>query len=199
MFDAFGAHAGRRTSPCIAYDQRDSGATRNPLTPYGIGDLADDAAALIAGLGHERAHVFGTSLGGLIAQVLAARHPQRVDRLVLSSTFRAGLPPLSINPEVFPRLAALRAGLPGTAAEIATYFFPASHIAAHPEVIDIFSGNSRDAAQKQRRAAILARPGREQPCRDHGADPGLGRGGGPPRSRRRTRCRWPRRSPARGP
>jgi pimeloyl-ACP methyl ester carboxylesterase len=90
--------------------------------------------------------------------VLASRHPQRVDRLVLSSTFRAGTPPLSINAEVFPRLAALRAGLPGTAAEIATYFFPASHIAAHPEVIDIFSGNSRDAAQRQRRAAILARP-----------------------------------------
>ena len=46
----------------------------------------------------------------------------------------------------------------GNAAEIATYFFPASHIAAHPEVIDIFAGNSRDAAQKQRRARILTRP-----------------------------------------
>jgi pimeloyl-ACP methyl ester carboxylesterase len=157
MFDVFGALLAEHFT-VIAYDQRDSGATRNPPTPYGISEMADDAAALIAGLGHERAHVFGTSLGGVIAQVLAARHPQCVERLVLSSTFRAGVPPLSINPEVFPRLAALRAGLPGTAAEIATYFFPARHIAAHPEVVGIFSGNSRDAGQRQRRAAILARP-----------------------------------------
>jgi len=157
MFDAFGALLAEHFT-VIAYDQRDSGETRNPPSPYGIGEMAGDAAALIAGLGYERAHVFGTSLGGVIAQVLAAEHPRRVDRLVLSSTFRAGAPPLSINPEVFPRLAALRTGLPGTAAQIATYFFPASHIAAHPEVVDIFTGNSRDAAQKQRRAAILARP-----------------------------------------
>src|SRR5262249_684478 len=90
--------------------------------------------------------------------VAGRRQRQRVDGLLLSSTFRAGTPPMSINPDVFPRLAALRSGLPGTAAEIATYFFPASHIAAHPEVIDIFTGNSRDVAQKQRRAASLARP-----------------------------------------
>jgi 3-oxoadipate enol-lactonase len=120
--------------------------------------MADDAAALIAALGHDRAHVFGTSLGGAIAQVLATRHPRRVDRLVLSSTFRAGVPPLSINPEVFAKLGALRAGLPGTAAGIATYFFPPEHIAAHPEVVAIFSGSARSAGQKQRRAGILARP-----------------------------------------
>jgi 3-oxoadipate enol-lactonase len=157
MFDAFGALVAEHFT-VIAYDQRDSGATRNPPAPYGIAEMADDAAALIAGLGYDRAHVFGTSLGGVIAQVLAARHPRRVDRLVLSSTFRAGTPPPAINPEVFPKLAELRAGLPGTAAQIAGYFFPASHIAAHPEVVAIFAGNSRDAAQRQRRAGILARP-----------------------------------------
>ena len=155
MFDGFGALlAGHFT--VIAYDQRDSGRTRNPPVPYGLAEMADDAAALIAALGYDRAHVFGTSLGGVIAQVLATRHPARVQRLVLSSTFRAGVPPLSINPDVFPRLAALRAGLPGTAAEIATYFFPAAHIAAHPEVVDIFNGTNRTAEQRQRRAGILA-------------------------------------------
>ena len=41
----------------IAYDQRDSGATRNPSSPYSLADLADDAAALIRGLGPDRAHV----------------------------------------------------------------------------------------------------------------------------------------------
>lgn len=157
MFDGFGAVLAEHFT-VIAYDQRDSGSTRNSPVPYGLAEMADDAAALIAALGHDRAHVFGTSLGGVIAQVLAARHPGRIDRLVLSSTFRAGVPPLSINPDVFPRLAALRAGLPGTAAEIATYFFPAAYIAAHPEVIEIFNGTSRTADQRQRRGGILAQP-----------------------------------------
>jgi 3-oxoadipate enol-lactonase len=142
----------------IAYDQRDSGGTRNPPTPYGLGELADDAAALISVLGYERAHVFGTSLGGAVAQVLAARHPGRVDRLVLSSTFRAGTPPLAINPEVFAKLAALRGGLPGTAPEIARFFFPDEFIARRPGLVDIFSGSRRDETQKQRRAGILSCP-----------------------------------------
>ncbi len=157
MFDRFGAILARHFT-VVAYDQRDSGATRNPAAPYGLDDLAEDAAGLIQALGYERAHVFGTSLGGVIAQVLATRHPQRVDRLVLSSTFRAGVPPPSINPEAFSRIVALRAGLPGTAAEIAGYFFPAGHLAAHPEAVSLFSGGTRDEAQKGRRAGILARP-----------------------------------------
>lgn len=157
MFDAFA----RLLAPhftVIAYDQRDSGSTRNPTAPYGLDDLADDAAALIAALGHQRAHIFGTSLGGVIAQVLAVRHPGRIDRLVLSSTFRAGTPPLSINPEVFASLGVLRARLPDSAGEIARYFFPDDHIARHPEVVGTFSGSSRTAEQRQRRAGILARP-----------------------------------------
>lgn len=157
MFDGFAALLAAHFT-VIAYDQRDSGSTRNPPAPYGLAEMADDAAALIASLGHERAHVFGTSLGGVIAQVLAARHPRRVDRLVLSSTFRPGVPPLTINPDVFSRLAALRAGLPHTAAEIATYFFPPGHIAAHPETVAIFNGTGRTPEQRQRRAGILARP-----------------------------------------
>jgi 3-oxoadipate enol-lactonase len=157
MFDAFAPLLAAHFT-VVAYDQRDSGDTRNPAMPYGLAELADDAAALIAALGYERAHIFGTSLGGAIAQVLAARHPGCVDRLVLSSTFRAGTPPLAINPEVFPKLAALRARLPGTAPEIARYFFPDDFIARRPEVIEIFRGDRRDEAQKQRRAGILARP-----------------------------------------
>src|SRR5258708_39360820 len=72
MFDAFARLLAEHFT-VIAYDQRDSGATRNPPEPYGLGELADDAAALIAALGHPRAHVFGASLGGVIAQALAAR------------------------------------------------------------------------------------------------------------------------------
>ncbi len=94
----------------IAYDQRDSGATRNPAAPYSLAHLADDAAALIRGLGHDRAHVLGTSLGGLIAQVLAARHPDCIDRLILSSTWKVNKSPLEVNANVFRTLASYRGG-----------------------------------------------------------------------------------------
>jgi pimeloyl-ACP methyl ester carboxylesterase len=55
---------------------------------YTLEDMADDAAGLIDHLGAEAAHVVGASLGGMVAQTLAARHPERVLSLasIMSST-----------------------------------------------------------------------------------------------------------------
>jgi pimeloyl-ACP methyl ester carboxylesterase len=156
MFDAF-APLLADDFTVIAYDQRDSGDTTNPASPYGFEELADDAAALIAALGYERANVFGTSFGGVIAQVLASNHPERIDRLVLSSTFRPGAPLPSINPE-FPRFAELRSRLPGSAREFAEFFFTRDYLAAHPEASSIFGGNKRTEEQKARRGAVIPRP-----------------------------------------
>jgi 3-oxoadipate enol-lactonase len=156
MFDAFAPLLSDRFT-VIASDQRDSGGTTNPSAPYGFEELADDAAALIAALGYQRAHVFGTSFGGVIAQALASRHPERVDRLVLSSTFRAGAALPAINPE-FPRFAELRSRLPGSAREFAEFFFTRDYLAAHPEAASIFGGNKRTDEQKARRGAVIPRP-----------------------------------------
>lgn len=68
-----------------------AGALRHTLglsvdSPYRLSDLADDTAALIAALGLDGAHVCGASMGGMVAQHLAARHPQRVRSLTLMMT-----------------------------------------------------------------------------------------------------------------
>ena len=62
---------------------------------YRLEDMADDAAALLDHLGVERAHVVGASMGGMIAQIFAARNPQRTGGLgiIFSSNNTPLLPP----------------------------------------------------------------------------------------------------------
>jgi pimeloyl-ACP methyl ester carboxylesterase len=70
-------------------------ALRLPVrAPYTLDDMASDAVALLSALGVARAHVVGLSMGGMIGQLLAARHPQRVASLtsIMSSSGRRGLP-----------------------------------------------------------------------------------------------------------
>jgi 3-oxoadipate enol-lactonase len=138
----------------IAYDQRDCGATDNPAETYGLGDLADDAAALLDALGIARAHVYGTSFGGILAQLLAARHPARIDRLVLASTWRTGRSPLEVNPDAVRTLVALRADPIANAAKIAEYFFPADYLRANPQAIELFRRTARDDPRRVRRQAV---------------------------------------------
>lgn len=62
--------------------------------PYTLDDMADDAAGLLEALGIEKAHICGMSMGGMIAQTIVIRHPQRVLSLVsiYSSTGNPELP-----------------------------------------------------------------------------------------------------------
>ena len=70
----------------LTYDFPGHGATAVPAEPYTIEDLAGQARGLLAGGGYARLDVVGVSLGGLVAQRLAADDPGLVRRLVLVDT-----------------------------------------------------------------------------------------------------------------
>jgi 3-oxoadipate enol-lactonase len=79
-----------RNFQVLMYDQRGLGQTGKPDIPYTMADYADDCAALMDSVGWDRAHVMGISFGGMVAQHVALRHPNRVDRLVLACTSSGG-------------------------------------------------------------------------------------------------------------
>lgn len=115
----------------VAYDQRGCGESA-PGGEHHIPDLADDAAELMARLGHATFSVMGTSLGGRVAQSLAARHTSRLDRLILCNTWPLDRALTQLNPEGAARLRLLREGLPSTARELAEFFYTPEHVAEHP-------------------------------------------------------------------
>ncbi|HUH68656.1 MAG TPA: alpha/beta fold hydrolase [Mycobacterium sp.] len=122
----------------IRYDNRDvglSGKTEPPAlsrplvprllrfwlglrneAPYRLEDMADDAAALLDHLGIERAHIVGASMGGMIAQIFAARFAERTKSLavIFSSNNRPFLPP----PAPRALLAVIKGPPPGSPREV---------------------------------------------------------------------------------
>lgn len=121
----------------IAFDNRCVGRSEQPQLAFTIADMADDTAALLDALEVESAHVFGVSLGGMIAQELALRHPQKVRRLALGCT-HAGPRTASRAPEwavqIFnesrdmPRPDALRHSIP--------LLFAAKTVEEQPELVE---------------------------------------------------------------
>ncbi|MCU1451241.1 MAG: alpha/beta fold hydrolase [Acidimicrobiales bacterium] len=83
---------------------RGTGWSDHVEDPFTVADMVADAVAVLDAEGIGKAHVFGLSMGGMIAQQLAVEHADRVDRLVLCAT--APPPPdfVAAAPEVFARL-----------------------------------------------------------------------------------------------
>ena len=74
----------------LAFDPRGLGESDSPNEPCTIGDMADDAAGLAKAVGWDKYFVFGASMGGMVAQELALRHPSAVEKLILGVTNAGG-------------------------------------------------------------------------------------------------------------
>lgn len=94
----------------IAFDNRGIGDSDKPAGPYTARDMAGDALQVLDEAGVARAHVLGASLGGMVAQELAAAHPKRIDKLVLCCTTPGGaatVPMPAVTVKLFAEAASL--------------------------------------------------------------------------------------------
>jgi pimeloyl-ACP methyl ester carboxylesterase len=102
--DAFLAGLGEDLD-LVAYDHRGVGDSTPQTDPFTISQLADDAAGVLDALGWASAHVLGISMGGMVAQELALRHPERIRTLTLGCTYPGGAEARLADPALVQELA----------------------------------------------------------------------------------------------
>lgn len=117
----------------LRYDMRGHGESETTPGPYTIELLADDAAALIDALGLDAVHFVGLSMGGMVGQQLAVRHPGKVLSLSLCDT-ASEMPPRSMWEERF--AIARKEGIVGLVEGTLVRWFVAGFAERAPDVIE---------------------------------------------------------------
>ncbi len=111
----------------IIPDNRGTGHSDAPLPPYLMSEMAEDVALVLDDVGVERAMVVGVSFGGMLAQHVTLRYPERVCGLLLAATT------CGVFPGVFPRAEAIWLLLKMVFAGTTVTFDEAQKLFSHPE------------------------------------------------------------------
>lgn len=147
---------------------------RVPEVPYTLDDMADDAAGLLDSLEIERAHICGASMGGMLVQTLALRHPARVLSMtsIMSTTGHPELPPAKpeamavlTGPPPRSRDEAIAAGLQARGV-IGSPGYPADEARARENAARDYDRAFHPAGTARQLAAILAHGSRREALAD---------------------------------
>jgi pimeloyl-ACP methyl ester carboxylesterase len=121
----------------IVFDNRGTGRSDKPDAGYEFIDMAADAISVLDQLQLLRVHVFGFSMGGAIAQELAIRHADRLDRLVLFGTFCGGIWAEPASLSVFNRLMVTEKQTPEeTARQAWPVTYSPDYLVTHAEAVE---------------------------------------------------------------
>jgi pimeloyl-ACP methyl ester carboxylesterase len=102
----------------IIFDNRGTGRSSKPETPYSIELMAEEAKAVLDAVDVDSAHVYGISMGGMIAQRMALKFPERIKSLILGCTTPGGIKQVQPDPDVIMTLLS-GASIPTTPLEAA--------------------------------------------------------------------------------
>ena len=121
--------------PVLRYDHRGHGGSAVPAGPYTMDDLVDDAARLIREWGRGPVVWVGLSMGGMVGQGLAVRHPELLKALVLANT--SSQYPEAAAAVFAQRVATVQAsGMAGVVDSVLERYFSAAFRATQPEAVE---------------------------------------------------------------
>jgi len=129
----------------IVFDNRGTGRSDLPEgVDVTIPLMADDTAALLDALNVDSAHVYGVSMGGMIAQELALRHPEKVRSLILGATSPGGPHAVAPEPEALSALTGrANAADQAVSAGLLDVLFSPGYVSEHgAELLERFQGNA---------------------------------------------------------
>ena len=136
MWDDYAAHLAASGWQVLRYDQRGHGGSAVPIGPYAMDDLVDDAARVIREWGRGPVTWIGLSMGAMVGQGLAIRHPKLVSRLVLANT--TSRYPEAAAANWSQRIATVQAqGMAAVAEMVVERYLHADFRAAQPKKADV--------------------------------------------------------------
>jgi pimeloyl-ACP methyl ester carboxylesterase len=123
----------------IIFDNRGTGRTDKPETPYTMKMMAADAKGLLDAIGIPKANVFGVSMGGMIAQEFALTYPDAVLNLILGCTScgrQHGVPPTAESMAFLANPERAKLSVEQRARDTAPWLWTQDYVDKHPEAVD---------------------------------------------------------------